>query len=175
MGRLSSDFYARDCLELAPDLVGKVLVHRLPDGRELRARISETEAYRGIEDSACHAHRGMTERNKLLWESPGTVYIYLCYGIHWLLNVISGQAGQPQGVLIRACNGYPGPGRLTKYLMIDKSLNGSSFVSSKNIWIEDDGFKPCIVQDRRVGISYAAKEDQEKLWRFKSAGAKGKN
>ena len=114
MPRLDPDFFHRDCLEVAPQLVGKILCHRLPDGRLLRLRISETEAYRGEEDTACHAHKGLTPRTKVLYGPPGVLYIYLCYGMHNLLNVVTGEDGVPQGVLIRACVTAPGPGMLTK-------------------------------------------------------------
>lgn len=165
MSRLAGSFFARDCLELAPDLVGKILVHRAGD-ELLRLRVTETEAYRGCEDTACHASKGKTARNRLLWEKPGTVYVYLCYGMHWLLNVISGREGEPQGVLIRAGEAYPGPGRLTKYLQIGKELNGTSFIDSPDLWFEDDGLRPEIRTDRRVGIAYASEEDQARQWRF---------
>ena len=111
---------------VAPELVGKILVHRDVSGQELRLRISETEAYAGVDDTACHAHKGKTPRTRLLWEDAGTVYIYLCYGVHWMLNIITGEKDVPQGVLIRACEGHPGPGRLTKALGITKELNHST-------------------------------------------------
>ena len=100
--RLEAAFFHRDCLEVAPDLVGKILVHRLPDGTELRERIAETEAYRGTEDLACHAAKGRTSRTELLYRESGLIYVYLCYGMHWLMNVITGEPEQPQGVLFRA-------------------------------------------------------------------------
>lgn len=165
MDRLGEEFFARDCLELAPELVGKILVHRAGD-ELLRLRVTETEAYRGQEDTACHASKGKTPRNSILWEKPGTVYVYLCYGMHWLLNVISGREGEPQGVLIRACEGYPGPGRLTKYLKIGREQNGSSFIDSPELWFEDDGLRPKIRTDKRVGIGYASEKDQARPWRF---------
>lgn len=165
MDRLGEKFFSRDCIELAPDLVGKILVHRV-GGELLRLRVTETEAYRGCEDTACHASKGKTARNSVLWEKPGTVYVYLCYGMHWLLNVISGREGQPQGVLIRACEGYPGPGRLTKYLHIGREQNRTSFIDSNELWFEDDGLRPAVRADRRVGIGYASEEDQARLWRF---------
>ena len=164
---LPYEFYARSCLDVAADLVGKVLVHRLPDGRELRARISETEAYAGVNDTACHAHKGKTARSRLLWEKAGTVYVYLCYGMHWMLNVITGEEGDPQGVLIRACVDHPGPGKLSKFLSITKELNASSILDGQRLWIEDDGLRPHITRDTRVGIGYASAEDQARLWRFK--------
>ena len=165
--KLDEKFYHRDCLEVAPDLVGKILVHKLNDGTEKRLRITETEAYRGTEDKACHASKGRTPRTELLYRESGVVYVYLCYGIHWLMNVITGEKEQPQGVLIRACEGkYNGPAKLTKYLEIDKSLNGLSITDNSEIWIEDDGYRPKIRTDKRVGIDYAGQEWIDKPWRF---------
>lgn len=165
--KLDEKFYHRDCLEVAPDLVGKILVHKLNDGTEKRLRITETEAYRGTEDKACHASKGRTPRTELLYRESGVVYVYLCYGIHWLMNVITGKKEQPQGVLIRACEGkYNGPAKLTKYLEIDKSLNGLSITGNSEIWIEDDGYRPWIRTDKRVGIDYAGQEWIDKPWRF---------
>lgn len=165
--KLDEKFYHRDCLEVAPDLVGKILVHKLNDGTEKRLRITETEAYRGTEDKACHASKGRTPRTELLYRESGVVYVYLCYGIHWLMNVITGEKEQPQGVLIRACEGeYNGPAKLTKYLEIDKSLNGLSITGNSEIWIEDDGYRPRIRTDKRVGIDYAGQEWIDKPWRF---------
>ena len=162
MERLGYDFYHRPCLEVARDLVGKVLVH---NGQTLR--ISETEAYCGESDTACHASKGRTKRNEVLWADAGTVYVYLCYGIHWLLNVITGDIDDPQGVLIRACVDAEGPGKLTKKLGITGERNRDDAVTSENIWIGDDGYRCEVVTDKRVGIGYASQEDQDKLWRFK--------
>ena len=160
--RLPNEFYHRPCLEVAPELVGKVLVHR---GQRLR--ISETEAYCGVADTACHAHKGRTKRTEVLYADAGTIYVYLCYGVHWLLNVITGDVDDPQGVLIRACVEAEGPGRLTKKLGITGAQNRKSAVDSEELWIEDDGFRCEIALDKRVGIGYAAQEDQDRLWRFK--------
>ena len=165
-------FFSRDCLEVAPELVGKLLVCPFSEGEKV-LRVTETEAYGGVDDTACHAHKGMTKRNRLLWEAPGTVYVYLCYGVHWMLNCITGQEGQPQGVLIRACEGYPGPGRLTKALGISRDVNGDSFLVSDKIFFADDGFRPDITQKNRVGIAYASPEDQNKLWRFVACTGSG--
>ena len=162
---LTPEFFHRDCLEVAPDLVGKVLVRQTEAG-ELRLRILETEAYRGEEDTACHAHKGRTRRTEVLYAEAGTIYVYLCYGMHWLLNVVTGDAEDPQAVLIRACVDAPGPGRLTKALGITGELNRGS-ICGDELWIEDDGI-PCeVVTDKRVGIGYASQEDQDRLWRFK--------
>lgn len=161
MERLNYDFYHRPCLEVAPDLVGKVLVH---NGKCLR--ISETEAYCGVLDTACHASKGRTKRTEVLYADAGTIYIYLCYGVHWLLNVITGDKEDPQGVLIRACVDAEGPGKLTKALGITGALNWENAVTSDALWIGDDGFRCQIVTDKRVGIGYASQEDQDRLWRF---------
>lgn len=166
-GKLNGDFFQKDCLELAPELVGKIIVRTLPDGNELRLRITETEAYRGPEDTACHAHKGRTPRNEMLWKRGGTIYVYLCYGIHWLLNIISSDEEVPQGVLIRACEPpYNGPGKLTKALYIDKSFNGLDIRSCPQLRIEDDGSLFNIETAPRVGIGYASPEDQARPWRF---------
>lgn len=162
MKRLDHSFYHRHALEVAPELVGKVLVHR---GQRLR--ISETEAYCGVTDTACHAHKGRTRRTEVLYAEAGTVYVYLCYGVHWLLNIITGEVDDPQGVLIRACVDAEGPGRLTKRLGITGEQNRDNVLTSDTLWIEDDGFRCEVVTDKRVGIGYASQEDQDRLWRFK--------
>ncbi len=163
---LGNDFFHKDCLVLAPELVGKILVRKCDDGNEIRVRITETEAYRGTEDKACHASKGRTSRTEILYRESGLIYVYLCYGIHWLMNVISGEVEQPQGVLFRAGEGYVGPARLTKRLGIDKSFNGEYFFDNPRVWIEDDGKRYKIKTDKRVGIDYAGEEWASKPWRF---------
>ena len=165
MNKLDYSFFHRPCLEVARDLVGKVLVHKTEDG-ELRLRISETECYCGEEDTACHASKGRTKRTEVLYMEAGTIYIYLCYGMHWLINIVTGEEGHPEAVLIRACVDAAGPGKLTKCLGITGSLNRESILTCPELWIEDDGFRCDIRTDKRVGIGYASAEDQEKLWRF---------
>ncbi len=162
MQRLNYDFFHRPCLEVAHDLVGKLLIH---NGEMLR--ISETEAYCGEADTACHAHKGRTKRTEVMYGDAGTIYIYLCYGMHWLLNIVTGEKEQPEAVLIRACVEALGPGRLTKKLGITGTLNGKSVVDSEELWLADDGFVCNVSTDKRVGIGYASQEDQERLWRFK--------
>lgn len=92
MEKLTYEFFHRPCLEVAQDLVGKVLVRRTEQG-ELRLRISETEAYCGESDTACHAHKGRTKRTEVMYAEAGTLYIYLCYGIRWLMNIVTGERG----------------------------------------------------------------------------------
>ena len=162
MERLGMDFYHRPCVEVARDLVGKILVH---NGKSLR--ITETEAYCGESDTACHASRGRTKRTEVMYREAGAVYIYLCYGMHWMLNIVTWEEDQPEAVLIRACREAAGPGKLTKALGITGELNRSSVVTSDNLWVEDDGLRCPILTDKRVGIGYASREDQDRLWRFR--------
>lgn len=164
MKQLSHDFFHRPCPEVARELVGKVLCHRVNE-TTLRLRITETECYCGQEDTACHAHKGKTKRTEVLYAPAGTIYVYLCYGIHWLLNIVTGQEGHPEAVLIRACERAEGPGRLTKALGITGELNGQSVYDS-DLWIEDDGFRCEITAGKRIGIGYASQEDQDRPWRF---------
>jgi DNA-3-methyladenine glycosylase len=164
--KLGRDFFSRDCLEVAPELVGKIIVHRLSDGTVIRVRITETEAYRGEEDKACHASKGRTPRTELLYGESGVIYVYLCYGMHWLMNVITGEKDIPQGVLIRAGEGYNGPAKLTKRLMINKEQNGTYIYDNDSVWIEDDGYKPYIETAKRVGIDYAGEYWRDIEWRF---------
>lgn len=166
MARLGYEFYHRPCLEVSRDLVGKILVHKTAEG-EKRLRITETEAYCGVHDTACHAHKGRTPRTEVLYAEAGTIYVYLCYGVHDLMNVITGDVDDPQGVLIRACEGAPGPGRLTKALGITRAHNRQSIVDNEEVWIEDDGQVFEVETDKRVGIGYASQEDQDQPWRFK--------
>ena len=150
--------------EAAEALIGRILVRRFPDGRELRARITETEAYFRETDTACHARFGRTKRSEVLYRPAGTVYVYLCYGIHWMLNLVTGPADDPQAVLIRGVEGVSGPGRVTKFLSVDGSLNDTRL--GEALALEDDGVRLPVVRDRRVGINYASEEDRARLWRF---------
>ena len=163
---LNYEFYHRNCPEVARDLVGKVLVRQTQEGSQ-RLRITETEAYWGEQDTACHAHKGRTRRTEVLYADAGTVYVYLCYGMHWLLNIVTGDIDDPQAVLIRACADAEGPGRLTKRLGITGELNRARIFGEQGLWIEDDGLRCQVETARRVGIGYASREDQERLWRFK--------
>ena len=162
MTPLTYEFFHRPCVEVARDLVGKVLVLD-----QTQLRISETEAYCGEADTACHASKGRTKRTEVMYADAGTVYIYLCYGMHWMLNIVTGEKEQPEAVLIRACVEAPGPGKLTKTMGITGELNRSSVLSGGQLWIGDDGFCSAVDTDKRVGIGYASREDQDRLWRFK--------
>ena len=164
--KLGYDFYHRPCPEVAKELVGKVLVRRVGD-EVLRLRITETECYCGESDTACHASKGRTKRTEVMYGPAGTIYVYLCYGVHWMLNIVTGEENEPEAVLIRACEGkYSGPGKLTKAMQITGGLNRGSILGDE-LWVEDDGFSCGIEPATRVGIGYASREDQELLWRFK--------
>ena len=163
--RLGYEFFHRPCLTVAEDLVGKILVHKT-DAGEIRLRITETEGYLGESDTACHAHRGRTPRTEVLYADAGTIYVYLCYGMHNLMNIITGDIDDPQGVLIRCCEGAEGPGRLTKKLGITREHNRRDIVSDPEVWIEDDGVRFEVGTGKRVGIGYASQEDQDRPWRF---------
>lgn len=164
--RLTKSFYLQDALIVAPALVGKLLVRKMDNCKIIKLRISETEVYRGEQDTACHARFGKTNRTKVMYCEGGISYIYMIYGIHFLLNVITGKKEQPQAVLIRATNEYDGPGKLTKALNIDKSLNGISLTNSDKLWFEDDGFVAEYIKAPRVGIDYASEPYKSIPWRF---------
>ena len=174
--KLGDDFYKIDAVSLAPKLLGKLLC-RNTNGKTIKVRISETEAYFGENDTACHAHKGRTKRTEVMFYKGGFTYVYLCYGIHYMLNIVSGTQDHPEAVLIRATlpvkdyeflkiKDLNGPGKLTKALNIDKNLNKENLLTSSKIWLEDDGYEPLYVKDKRIGISYASEQDQNKLWRF---------
>lgn len=165
MKRIDSSLFKLSADQLAPLLIGKLLCRRTNSGI-LRLRITETECYLGEEDSACHAHRGKTPRNAPLYLSGGHSYVYLCYGIHNLLNVVSGPEGHPEAVLIRGVAGYNGPGKLTRAMNIDRSLNAIDLIVSKDLWLEDDGVVLPYRTAPRVGIDYAAPDDRDRPWRF---------
>ncbi len=164
--RLQRDFYLRDVLEVAPELLLKFLV--VTDSRGIISRhiITETEAYRGSEDKACHASRGRTDRTEVMYRQGGLLYVYLVYGIHWMLNVVTGQSDNPQAVLIRSVEDFRGPGRVTRALKIDKSYNGEDLTSSSRIWIEDSEVTADYKTSERIGIDYAGEYWKARPWRF---------
>lgn len=161
-GRLGAGFYRRDPISVARDLLGTTLCRRLDDGTVVRGQLVEVEAYVGEHDLASHARFGLTRRNRLMWEDGGRAYVYLVYGMHHCLNVITGVAGAPSAVLFRAADvGYgasaSGPGRLTKAFGIDRALDGSSFVRGGPLWLEAG--EPVADRDvkrtPRIGVDYA--------------------
>lgn len=162
--RLTKDFYLEDAEILAPRLLGKILVRRTENGI-IRAVITETECYKGTDDTACHASRGKTARTFVMFEEGGRAYVYLCYGMHNMLNIVTGAEGQPQAVLIRSLDEIRGPGRLTKAMDITRELNGEILYESDRLWLED-GESLEYTQTPRIGIDYADKKDRERLWRY---------
>ena len=164
--RLSRDFYTRDVLEVAPEMPGKNLVIRLPDSSLGKFRVNEVEAYRGSEDRACHAFKGRTARTEIMFHEGGRLYIYLIYGMYWMLNIVTGSNDDPQAVLIRGIDDYTGPGKLTKSLGIDKSFYGEDLVFSERIWIEDPGIAYPVNIGPRIGIDYAGEYWKTRPWRY---------
>ena len=184
---LPADFYQRDALLAARDLLGMCLV-RLLDGVRLAGIITEVEAYRGEEDLACHARVGRTARTAVMYGPPGRAYVYFTYGMHWCLNCVTGEEGYPAAVLIRAvqpleglhviaarrsgvteaqwCNG---PAKLTRALGIDGSLNGADLTDAHNgLWIErgepvQDGQ---VKTTPRIGIERTPEPWCSLPWRF---------
>lgn len=161
---LPAEFFTRDVLTVAPELLGKYLVRKYSDGKIERFRIIEVEAYRGKEDLACHASKGRTKRTEVIFYKGGKLYMYLIYGMYWMLNIVTGQEEEPQAVLIRGVEGAIGPGRLTRRLALDKSFYGES-IPSPRLWIEDSNEHPSYVTTPRIGVDYA-KEWAAKPWRF---------
>ncbi len=181
---LEPDWFTRPTCVVAADLVGKVLCRQLTDSdghqKTLRMRISETEAYIGQDDPACHSHAGTrTARTEIMYEQGGVFYVYLTYGVHHMLNLISGSVESPESVLIRAgfltddsdrlieeqqlspdkqfthSKQFAGPGKLTKRLQIDRDLYGKTITPDSSVWIEDDGCQPPVSIRPRIGIDYA--------------------
>lgn len=166
--RLTAEFFDRDVLNVAPGLLGKTLVRVYPSGTIERYCISETEAYRGTEDLACHASKGLTPRTQVMFGPAGVLYVYLIYGIYWMLNIVADGENNASAVLIRGINDVIGPGRVGRLLQIDKSFYGENLALSNRLWIEGDA--SAIVNystHNRVGIDYAGEPWVSLHWRFR--------
>jgi len=171
---LKKDFYKQSALVVAQKLLGCFLVRKIGNKIYL-TRIVETEAYEGPKDLASHASRGKTPRNAVMFGEAGICYVYFTYGMHHMLNIVTGSKDHPAAVLIRAVEhiskieGYTnGPARLTKTLQIGKNFNTLSVYTKKSgLWIEkgEDIKKSQIVSAKRIGVDYAG-EYRDKLWRF---------
>lgn len=162
-------FSRRSTTTLARFLLGKRLVRTDAAGRVTRHRITEVEAYHGARDRACHASRGQTPRTAVMFAPGGVWYVYLCYGLHEMLNLVTGPAEFPAAVLIRGVEGVAGPGRVSKALGIDRSLNGRPAAPSSGLYVEDDGFRVprrLIHATPRIGVAYAGPVWAAKPWRF---------
>jgi len=163
--RVGRDFFLDDVVSIAQRLPGMDIV--ITDGKhERRYIITETEAYNGTEDKACHASKGMTPRTEIMFGEGGCLYVYFVYGMHWMMNIVTGKKGVPQAVLIRGAGDMTGPGRVTRELGIDGSFNKESIITSSRIWIEDEGRRPEIEAGPRVGIDYAGEPWKSMPWRF---------
>lgn len=165
----ADDFLGTDTVALARTLVGRVLVRARDDGLITRHRITETEAYCGESDLACHASKGRTRRTEVLYARGGVWYVYLCYGIHEMLNLVTGPKDHAAAVLIRGIVDVNGPGRLTRHLNIDRRLNAQPAAVESGLWLEDDGFRPSRSQLKatpRIGVDYAGPLWAGKKWRF---------
>jgi len=164
--RITRDFYLRDVLEVAPDLIGKSLVVKDKGGNFFRYPLTEVEAYRGTEDKACHASKGKTSRTSVMFGNGGHLYVYLIYGMYWMLNIVTGTEGEPQAALIRGIVNIYGPGKLTKILGVDRSFYGEDLVTSERIWLEDTGVIPHFKSGPRIGIDYAGDYWKSVPWRY---------
>jgi DNA-3-methyladenine glycosylase len=179
--RLGKQFYETATLELAEKLLGKIFVRTLPGNIRLKGRIVETEAYLGENDEACHAWRGRTARNQIMFRAPGTLYVYFTYGCHYLINIVSEPLNSAGAVLIRAMEpveGVPfmeeqrgtaiftnlmnGPGQLARALAIDSSCNGKDLFGNE-CFLENAPLLPeeMIGTSARIGIS----KSRELPWR----------
>ena len=165
MKHLTKDFFTQSAYDAAQQLIGKWICRDI-NGRVEKFQITETECYIGSCDTACHAYKGKTARTQIMWHEGGVCYVYLCYGIHQMLNFITGKEGEAEGVLIRGVKGAKGPGRATNTMKIDKSLYGHSLLTKDKIWVEDDGKTYKFTASKRIGIGYASRQDQDRLWRF---------
>jgi len=164
--RIEKVFFTRDVLDLAPALLGMKLIRSDCKGDNSSFIITETEAYRGEEDLACHARKGLTPRTEVMYREGGVLYVYLVYGLHWMLNIVTGKEKEPQAVLIRGIRGMHGPGRLTKILAIDSSFNREDLSLSPRIWLEAGRTALPYKATYRVGIDYAGPVWSKKPWRF---------
>jgi len=160
---------ARNTVALARWLLGKHLVRRWPDGRIEARLITEVEAYDGERDLASHARAGRTRRTEVMYAAGGRWYVYLCYGVHEMLNLVTGPADWPSAILIRGVEAISGPGRLTRALAINRELNGATAGKKSGLWIEDRGVRVprrALRVTPRIGVAYAGPVWSRKPWRF---------
>jgi DNA-3-methyladenine glycosylase len=164
--KLSKEFFSRDVLKVAPELLGKYVVRNQKVSGIARYLITEVEAYRGEEDKACHASKGRTKRTEIMYHEGGKIYVYLVYGMYWMLNIVTGEKDNPQAVLIRGIENFKGPGILSDELKVNNSFYGEDLISSNRIWIENSNKKNDFFTAPRIGIGYACNKWKNKPWRF---------
>jgi DNA-3-methyladenine glycosylase len=172
-------FFDRPTLKVAQDLLGKFLIRETSNGL-LHARIVDVEAYIGPEDKACHASKGRTKRTEIMFGPPGFTYVYLIYGMYYCLNLVTEREEFPAAILVRGLEVYEetdagmasaridGPGRVCRFLEINRADNGVDATLGSTLWIEDRSLnhtKTHIQSLPRIGIDYAG-EWAHKLWRF---------
>ena len=160
---LEPAFFDRPADQVARKLLGKVLLRRI--GRNHQTfMITETEAYLGPNDLACHSARGRTARTEVMFGPPGTLYVYLVYGLHWMLNVVTAPPGS--AVLLRSAGDVNGPGRLGAALGISGALNGKATNRSTGLWFEDRPARGRVVATARIGVDYAGQVWSRRKLRF---------
>lgn len=164
---LPQKFFERHVLQVAEDLIGKKIVREM-NGKIQEHIIVETEAYDGIEDLACHASKGRTKRTEVMFGEAGVWYVYLVYGMHWMVNIVTGKKGYPAAVLIRGVKDVSGPGRVSRLMYADGSFTGKPSRPSVGMWFEEGERvnKKMIRRTPRIGIDYSGPIWSKKLWRF---------
>ena len=163
---MPESFFNRDVREVAESLLGAYLVRRM-NGKTTKQIITEVEAYDGVHDKACHASKGRTVRTEIMFGPAGYWYVYLCYGMYDMLNIVTGPKDYPAAVLIRGVQNVNGPGKLTKALDITRALNGKKAEKRSGLWIEWGITVPKkqIIHTPRIGVAYAGNW-AKKPWRF---------
>ena len=156
---LTPDFFNRPTLQVAEELIGKYLVRH-----QQKLIITDVEAYDGPQDLACHASKGRTPRTEVMFGPAGRFYVYFCYGVHWMLNIVTGPPGT--AILIRGAGDIQGPARLTKALQIDNSFNTKPAVPTTGLWFEESGITPEIEKSPRIGVDYAGPIWSKKPYRL---------
>lgn len=170
---LNKKFFERDTLKVAEDLLGKYLVRKIGN-KEIALKITEIEAYDGFDDKASHARKGKTERNKIMFGEAGRWYVYLVYGMHNMLNIVTGEKHYPAAILIRGAGEINGPGKITKFLKIGKKFNSAQASEKTGLWFEDRGErtdKKEIKRTARIGVNYAGPIWAKKNYRFLLLGS----
>jgi DNA-3-methyladenine glycosylase len=165
IGCLDKSFFTRDVLDIAPLFPGKKIVRVMGEVRS-EYIITEVEAYRGVEDLACHASKGRTRRTEVMFLEGGYIYMYLIYGMYWMFNIVTGPVDDPQAILVRGIKGIPGPGRVSRELKLDGSFYGEKVFDSERIWLEEGIIAPEIITGARIGVDYAGDYWSKVPWRY---------